>query len=60
MDQSTVNLSPYPNSADIVEQFGLHHLNPSPLHYSAIQGEASILYSRIVWQEENLANNSPN
>ena len=36
---STANLSLYPNSADVAEQFGLHHLSPSPLHYTAIQGE---------------------
>ena len=38
VDQSTANLSLYSNSADVVEQFGLHLLNPSPLHYAAIQG----------------------
>lgn len=39
---STANLSLYPNTADVTEQFGLHHLNPSPLHYTAIQGELNI------------------
>ena len=39
MDRSTSSLSLYTsNGADVMEQAGLAHLSPSPLHCAAIQG----------------------
>jgi len=49
MDQSTTSLSMYTNGADVMEQAGLAHLNPSPLHCAAIQGRECV-FEKIIWQ----------
>jgi len=46
MDRSTSSLSMYTNNgADVMEQAGLAHLSPSPLHCAAIQGNEIHVYT---------------
>ena len=39
----------FTNGADVMEQAGLAHLNPSPLHSAAIQGRECV-FEKIIWQ----------